>query len=36
MIFASLPAILVPIVGIFLPCIAMAFLFVFIEKESVE
>jgi photosystem I subunit 8 len=31
-----LPSILVPIVGIFLPGVAMAALFIFIEKESVE
>jgi photosystem I reaction center subunit VIII len=30
------PAIFVPIIGIFLPGIAMAVLFVYIEKESVE
>lgn len=36
MIAPYLPAILVPIVGIFLPGIAMAVLFVAIEKESVE
>ena len=30
------PSILVPIIGIFLPGIAMAALFVYIEKESVE
>lgn len=30
------PAILVPIVGIFLPGIAMASLFIYIERESVE
>jgi photosystem I reaction center subunit VIII len=36
MIAPYLPAILVPIFGIFLPGIAMAILFVSIEKESVE
>ena len=33
---SEFPAILVPIVGIFLPGITMAVLFVYIEKESVE
>ncbi len=36
MIAPYLPAILVPILGIFLPGIAMASLFIYIEKESVE
>jgi photosystem I reaction center subunit VIII len=36
MIAPYLPAILIPIIGIFLPGITMAALFVFIEKESVE
>jgi len=36
MIVSYLPAIFVPIVGIFLPGIAMATLFLYIEKESVE
>jgi|TARA_E500000178_G_C16827356_1_gene664413 photosystem I reaction center subunit VIII len=36
MIAPYFPAILVPIVGIFLPGIAMATLFIYIEKESVE
>jgi len=36
MINSYFPAILVPIVGIFLPGIAMASLFIYIEKESVE
>jgi photosystem I reaction center subunit VIII len=31
-----LPAILIPIIGIFLPVVAMAFLFIYVEKESVE
>jgi photosystem I reaction center subunit VIII len=31
-----LPAILIPIIGIFMPCLAMAFLFIYVEKESVE
>lgn len=31
-----LPAILVPIIGIFLPAIAMVTLFIYISKESVE
>jgi photosystem I reaction center subunit VIII len=29
-----LPSILVPLVGIFIPFLSMAFLFLFIEKES--
>jgi len=36
MILPYLPAILIPIIGIFLPGLAMAALFVYIEKESVE
>jgi len=36
MIAPYLPAILVPIVGIFLPGVAMILLFIYIEKESVE
>jgi photosystem I reaction center subunit VIII len=36
MIAPYFPAIFVPIVGIFLPAIAMAALFIYIEKESVE
>ena len=36
MIAPYFPSILVPIIGIFLPGIAMAALFVYIEKESVE
>jgi len=36
MIAPYFPAIFVPIVGIFLPVLAMAALFVYIEKESVE
>jgi photosystem I reaction center subunit VIII len=36
MIAPYFPAILVPIVGIFLPGIAMSTLFIYIEKESVE
>ena len=36
MIAPYFPAILVPIVGIFLPGIAMDTLFIYIEKESVE
>lgn len=36
MIAPYFPSILVPIVGIFLPGIAMATLFIYIEKESVE
>lgn len=36
MIAPYFPAILVPIVGIFLPGLAMAILFLYIEKESVE
>ena len=30
------PSILVPIIGLFLPCVAAAILFLYIEKESVE
>jgi photosystem I reaction center subunit VIII len=36
MIAPYFPAILVPIIGIFLPGLAMVALFVYIEKESVE
>jgi photosystem I reaction center subunit VIII len=36
MIAPYFPAILVPIIGIFLPAVAMAALFIYIEKESVE
>jgi photosystem I reaction center subunit VIII len=36
MIAPYFPAILVPIIGIFLPVIAMATLFIYISKESVE
>ena len=36
MIAPYFPSILVPIVGIFLPGVAMVALFIFIEKESVE
>jgi photosystem I reaction center subunit VIII len=36
MIAPYFPAIFVPIVGIFLPGLAMAALFIYIEKESVE
>lgn len=36
MIAPYFPAILVPIIGIFLPGIAMAAFFVYISKESVE
>jgi photosystem I reaction center subunit VIII len=36
MIAPYFPSILVPIFGIFLPCVAMAALFLYIEKESVE
>lgn len=31
-----LPPILVPIIGIFLPIILLAFLFLYIEKESIN
>ncbi|MEN9214212.1 MAG: photosystem I reaction center subunit VIII [Gloeomargarita sp. DG02_3_bins_56] len=30
-----LPAILVPLVGLVLPAVAMAFLFVYIEKDEI-
>jgi hypothetical protein len=33
---SDFPAILVPIIGIFLPLCAASLLFVYIEKESVE
>ena len=36
MIAPYFPSILVPIIGIFLPGLAMAALFIYIEKESVE
>jgi photosystem I reaction center subunit VIII len=36
MIAPYFPSILVPIIGIFLPGVAMAALFVYMEKESVE
>ena len=36
MIAPYFPAILVPIVGIFFPVLLMAYLFVYIEKESIE
>jgi photosystem I reaction center subunit VIII len=36
MIAPYFPSILVPIIGIFLPVLAMAALFVYISKESVE
>ena len=36
MLVTYFPSILVPIIGIFLPGIAMAALFIYIEKESVE
>ena len=36
MIAPYFQSILVPIIGIFLPGLAMAALFVYIEKESVE
>lgn len=36
MLAPYLPAILVPIVGLFLPVITMILLFLYIEKESVE
>ena len=36
MIAPYFPAILIPIIGIFLPGIAMGVLFVYIEKETVE
>lgn len=36
MIAPYFPAILLPIIGIFLPGVAMAVLFVYIERESVE
>ena len=36
MIAPYFPSILVPIIGIFLPGVAMAALFIYIEKESVE
>ena len=36
MIAPYFPSILVPIIGIFLPGVVMAALFIYIEKESVE
>lgn len=36
MIASYYPSILVPIVGIFFPAVAMAFLFIYIEKDSLE
>ena len=36
MIAPYIPAIILPIIGIFLPTIAMAVLFIYIERESVE
>jgi photosystem I reaction center subunit VIII len=36
MIAPYFPAILIPIIGLFLPIIAMGAFFVYIEKESVE
>lgn len=36
MIAPYLPSILVPIIGLFLPAVAMATFFIYIEKESVE
>lgn len=36
MITSYFPSLFVPLVGIFLPGIAMATLFVYIEKESVD
>jgi hypothetical protein len=36
MIAPYFPAILVPIIGVFLPIVTMAVLFITIEKESVE
>jgi photosystem I reaction center subunit VIII len=36
MILSYFPSILVPIIGIFLPVVLMAVLFIYIEKESVE
>jgi photosystem I reaction center subunit VIII len=35
MIAPYLPAVLLPIIGIFLPGVAMAVLFVYIEKETI-
>ncbi|WAS04776.1 photosystem I reaction center subunit VIII [Synechococcus sp. C9] len=32
---AFLPSILVPLVGLVLPAVAMAFLFVYIEKDEI-
>jgi photosystem I reaction center subunit VIII len=36
MIDSSFPALFVPIVGLFLPGIAMGILFIYIEKENIE
>jgi photosystem I reaction center subunit VIII len=36
MIAPYFPSILVPIIGLFLPGVAMAFLFLYIEKETLE
>jgi photosystem I reaction center subunit VIII len=36
MIAPYLPAILIPIIGIFLPVITMSALFIYIEKESIK
>jgi len=36
MIATSLPALFVPIVGLFLPAVLMATLFLYIQNESVE
>jgi len=36
MIASSLPSLFVPLVGLFLPGLVMAVLFVYIEKESVN
>jgi hypothetical protein len=36
MISSFFPAILLPIMTLFLPGVAMAFIFIYIEQESVE
>jgi photosystem I reaction center subunit VIII len=36
MIAPYFPAILIPIIGIFLPLVTMATLFIYIEKETIE
>ncbi len=36
MIAPYFPSILVPIVGLFLPIVAMATIFIYIEKDSIE